>query len=295
MSGWSNTNKTFGFKKQQDNPNAENGDSAQYDPLHFADGNYTYYNQGSSQNTGNGIFYNESISNIVTNNNTNPSVSASGNVFNSNNAPYRVGVSTHTMYNLQQPHEITTGTSYLTQTTQQNMPSHQHESASILPQTYGHYPNQAIAPQLRGDQCLEDIAQKYANSIFGEGMQSSNEVSTDVASLGNVPSTSVGKFKSGGTQDILADIVNRPKQENDNIIKDLVLSIPSLSLESLTALEVLDRVDQKSKEVITRYLPCVNFLVMCQQELRAALAAATQRRNVRNGYKSGGMSTQQVR
>ena len=56
------------------------------------------------------------------------------------------------------------------------------------------------------------------------------------------------------------------------------LSIPSLSLEPLTGKEIVDRVSDKADEVISRYLPCVELLVACQQDLRQGLTQKTTRR-----------------
>ena len=49
------------------------------------------------------------------------------------------------------------------------------------------------------------------------------------------------------------------------------ITIPSLSLIPLTGKEVVDRVYNKAREVFSRYLPRVEFLVARQQDLGAGL------------------------
>ena len=68
------------------------------------------------------------------------------------------------------------------------------------------------------------------------------------------------------------------KENPDAWLETLKIKCSDLSLKELTGLEVLNRVRSKTDDVVTRYLPCVEFLVACQQELRAGLAAATQQR-----------------
>ena len=79
------------------------------------------------------------------------------------------------------------------------------------------------------------------------------------------------------------------RKENTDIWLDTIqISVSGLSGLSLTPLcgsDVLKRVRGKTDDVVTRYLPCVEFLVSCQQELRAGLQAATQKRLYRSNYK----------
>lgn len=56
------------------------------------------------------------------------------------------------------------------------------------------------------------------------------------------------------------------------------MTVSGLSLEPMKGTDVLERVEARSQEVISKYLPCVDFLVQCQQELRKGLAAATSKR-----------------
>lgn len=60
-------------------------------------------------------------------------------------------------------------------------------------------------------------------------------------------------------------------------LKELKLSVTSLSLEPMTGEELEQRLRGNMHDVLTRYIPCVDFLVQCQQELRKGLEYATQR------------------
>ncbi len=71
------------------------------------------------------------------------------------------------------------------------------------------------------------------------------------------------------------------------------ISITSLSIEPLSAQDVVQKVQSRCREVISRYLPCVEFLVLCQQELRNGLEVATRRTG--RGTGSYAMSASEVR
>lgn len=71
---------------------------------------------------------------------------------------------------------------------------------------------------------------------------------------------------------------SKPEKSIDPQLETLSLSIPSVSLTSLSGNEVIMHIRSKTDDVITRFLPCVDFLVNCQQELRQGLAIATQRK-----------------
>jgi hypothetical protein len=72
---------------------------------------------------------------------------------------------------------------------------------------------------------------------------------------------------------------------DDSWLDTIQLEVPGVSLEPLSGTEVLKKARGKTDDVVTRYLPCVEFLVNCQQELRAGLANATQKRLVRHAYR----------
>ena len=75
------------------------------------------------------------------------------------------------------------------------------------------------------------------------------------------------------------------KENNDLWLDNLQINVLGLSLQPLSGAAVLKRVRGKTDDVVTRYLPCVEFLVSCQQELRAGLQEATQKRLYRSNFR----------
>lgn len=67
----------------------------------------------------------------------------------------------------------------------------------------------------------------------------------------------------------------------ESFLDELTLQVPGLSLEPIPGRDVLERLRTNMNDVLTRYIPCVDFLVQCQQDLRKGLAAATSK--VRKG------------
>ncbi len=78
-----------------------------------------------------------------------------------------------------------------------------------------------------------------------------------------------------------------------DMLSNFTIKISSLSVEPLSAHEILEKITTRSTEVITKYLPCVEFLVLCQQELRQALNMVQNSRSRGRG-RNGMMSTRQV-
>jgi hypothetical protein len=72
---------------------------------------------------------------------------------------------------------------------------------------------------------------------------------------------------------------------DDSWLETIQLEVSGISLEPLSGTLVLQRVREKTDNVVTCYLPCVEFLVNCQQELRAGLAHATRKKLVRHAYR----------
>jgi len=66
---------------------------------------------------------------------------------------------------------------------------------------------------------------------------------------------------------------------------DFKLTVSGVSIEPMTAPEIIETVRKGCNDVTSRYLPCVDFLVQCQQELRAGLALATRKRAHRHSYR----------
>jgi hypothetical protein len=90
-----------------------------------------------------------------------------------------------------------------------------------------------------------------------------------------------------GQQNIQQYKESHQEQIPGSLIANYTISIISLSTSPLSGADILNIVEQRTKEVETLYLPCVDFLVICQQELRQALTVATPR----NGLK---MTTSKV-
>lgn len=69
---------------------------------------------------------------------------------------------------------------------------------------------------------------------------------------------------------------SRPiSKSNEEVwLEKLEMTVSGLSLEPMKGSAILLRLKKRTAEVTTRYLPCVDFLVQCQQELRKGLAAA---------------------
>eukprot|EP00429_Kryptoperidinium_foliaceum_P000855 CAMPEP_0176020378 /NCGR_PEP_ID=MMETSP0120_2-20121206/9869_1 /TAXON_ID=160619 /ORGANISM="Kryptoperidinium foliaceum, Strain CCMP 1326" /LENGTH=719 /DNA_ID=CAMNT_0017353471 /DNA_START=179 /DNA_END=2338 /DNA_ORIENTATION=+ len=80
------------------------------------------------------------------------------------------------------------------------------------------------------------------------------------------------------------DILSR--SPNDPWLEELRMDVSGLSIEPMSGTDVLHRIETRSQQVMTRYLPCVDFLVQCQQELRKGLAAATSQRMVHQMFRN---------
>ncbi|KAL7548708.1 hypothetical protein ACHAWF_011974 [Thalassiosira exigua] len=90
-----------------------------------------------------------------------------------------------------------------------------------------------------------------------------------------------------------------PSAQIDPLLETVSLDVTSVSLTPLSGNEVVRHVRTKTDDVITRFLPCVDFLVNCQQELRQGLQLASRPRprggrNARGGGAgAGGMTPRQ--
>ena len=65
-----------------------------------------------------------------------------------------------------------------------------------------------------------------------------------------------------------------PGDIDDPLLERLLLTVTSLSFKPVSGNEVVEYVRTKTNDVITRFIPCVNCLVNCQQELRKGLEVA---------------------
>lgn len=69
--------------------------------------------------------------------------------------------------------------------------------------------------------------------------------------------------------------------------------VPSLCLKPLSATEVVKKIQTACNDMQSKYLPCVDFLVTCQQDLRAGVQKATQKRSGSRYSARESMTTQQ--
>ncbi|KAL3806461.1 hypothetical protein ACHAXA_009698 [Cyclostephanos tholiformis] len=71
-----------------------------------------------------------------------------------------------------------------------------------------------------------------------------------------------------------SDHSSLPSAQIDPILERISLTVTAVSLTPLSGNEVVRHIRTKTDDVITRFLPCVEFLVNCQQELRQGLQLA---------------------
>mmetsp|Transcript_31201 Transcript_31201/g.46137 ORF Transcript_31201/g.46137 Transcript_31201/m.46137 type:complete len:760 (-) Transcript_31201:643-2922(-) len=76
------------------------------------------------------------------------------------------------------------------------------------------------------------------------------------------------------------DVVSSPDVVKPRKEPEPTMMVSGLSLKPMTAEAVLETVELRCNDVLNHYLPCVEFLVSCQQDLRAGLAM--QRRQYKN-------------
>jgi len=68
-------------------------------------------------------------------------------------------------------------------------------------------------------------------------------------------------------------------------LEQLEFTVSGISLEPMKGTAIVTRIQTRATEVATRYLPCVDFLVQCQQELRKGLALATRKSMVQHMFR----------
>ena len=71
-----------------------------------------------------------------------------------------------------------------------------------------------------------------------------------------------------------ADHSSLPSAQIDPLLERVSLTVTAVSTTPLSGNEVVRHIRTKTDDVITRFLPCVDFLVNCQQELRQGLQMA---------------------
>jgi len=79
-----------------------------------------------------------------------------------------------------------------------------------------------------------------------------------------------------------------PSVQIDPLLEQISLTVTAVSLQPLSGNQVVRHIRTKTDDVITRFLPCVDFLVNCQQELRQGLQLAQRSRSRTHGRSRGG-------
>ena len=169
--------------------------------------------------------------------------------------------------------------------------------ANIAPESLS---NSSI-PSLDHDHLEQPYSHAYANYVSGYDISRLQMGNNDYASSTALPHNDV--YLPSDTQHIVQnqygnqELQNREQRQQQNqsqyqrqqqsqvkphSIKkdpliDFTMEISSLSLKPLSAKQIIDIVQFACNEVETKYLPCVDFLVTCQQDLRNGLASATKK------------------
>ena len=78
-------------------------------------------------------------------------------------------------------------------------------------------------------------------------------------------------------------VASKPKKEE--WLEKLQVKVSGVSLEPMTGTQIIELLRKRANEVLSRYLPCVDFLVQCQQELRKGLQIATSKRYSSHGFR----------
>ncbi len=87
-----------------------------------------------------------------------------------------------------------------------------------------------------------------------------------------------------------ADHSSLPSAQIDPLLERISLTVTAVSLTPMSGNEVVRHIRNKTDDVITRFLPCVDFLVNCQQELRQGLALAQQQQQKQQRGRRGAQS-----
>jgi len=78
---------------------------------------------------------------------------------------------------------------------------------------------------------------------------------------------------------------SKPKPPKEEWLEKLQVTVSGVALKPMSGTEIIKKMKQRANEVETRYLPCVDFLVQCQQELRKGLQVATTKRYVNHMFR----------
>ena len=195
------------------------------------------------------------------------------------------GVQVETQQQQQQAYLLGTMNDYQPVLTTYNMGV----SAPTPSSVYGHHPATASAnPGPHYQQHNAAATTNTNSSVFDPLPITMNHIPMSQGSSSNpfedfLLSTQTGA-STGGVDPVLGDngtysntvssAQNEPPYGNEPWLNDIKIQVSTLSLEPLSGTEILTRLQIRMDDVITKYLPCVDFLVQCQQDLRKGLVVA---------------------
>mmetsp|Transcript_9076 Transcript_9076/g.22218 ORF Transcript_9076/g.22218 Transcript_9076/m.22218 type:complete len:878 (-) Transcript_9076:269-2902(-) len=78
---------------------------------------------------------------------------------------------------------------------------------------------------------------------------------------------------------------SKPKTSKEKWLETLQIEVPGVSLTPMSGSKIIQLLKERTNQVLTRYLPCVDFLVQCQQELRRGLQEAQTKQYVHHIFR----------
>jgi len=77
----------------------------------------------------------------------------------------------------------------------------------------------------------------------------------------------------------------KPSPTKEKWLEALQIEVPGVSLTPMSGSKIIQLLEERTNQVRTRYLPCVDFLVQCQQDLRKGLQLAQTKRYVHHMFR----------
>jgi len=150
--------------------------------------------------------------------------------------------------------------------------------------------NDSLTSCLRGTAQLsyqQQQQQQQPYHMSDRSNRATKEVSTSVTNFFSMPSSSPPQQNNQVKQQQRQKQKQErpPKQMREEWLEKLQVKVSGVSLKPIPGSEIIQLLKQRSNEVLTRYLPCVDFLVQCQQELRKGLQVATTKRYVNHMFR----------
>jgi hypothetical protein len=154
--------------------------------------------------------------------------------------------------------------------------SHQHGGVSQLSKQH------STSPHLLGDSNFDDLLMLHSG-LLGQGQ----DTFPSLILSNNIPVTAIESMQQPPPPSIESSMFGSSNLDPpEPWLEEISMNVPSLSLEPLSGVEVEKRLRGNVNDVLTRYIPCVDFLVQCQQDLRKGLEYATSRQ-ARSGRRRG--------